>query len=196
MPRFVAAAIVLLATLAAAPPAPGPTAVPAKTAVRFHLTQPVSSNGNKSGTPFTFVLLDPIAVDGRTLVPSGATGAGTLLLAGHAGTSGHEGDLTLRLDSIATPDGHEILFNDQRLRINGLNRKIMAGLLGFIPYAGIGARFIRGEDVRIAARTPITTVLDRPAALVTRQPVALDPARGAQQPCVGTGCGDQLHADR
>jgi hypothetical protein len=196
MRRVLAAAILMLATATAALADPTVDLVPARTPVRFHLTQAVSSNQSKSGTSFTFVLLDPIVVGSTTLVPRGATGNGTLLLAGHAGSSGHEGDLTLRLDSIQTSDGRTIMFNDQRLRINGRNKKIMAGVLGFIPYAGIGARFIRGADVRIDPDTPIVTLLERAAPLAARQPVALEPPRGAQQTCVGTGCGDQLNSDR
>jgi hypothetical protein len=196
MRRVLTAAILMLATGTAALADPIVDAVPAQTPVRFHLTQAVSSNQSKSGTPFTFVLLDPIAVGATTLVPSGAIGDGTLVLAGHAGTSGHEGDLTLRLDSIRTSDGRRIRFDDQRLRINGHNKKIMAGVLGFIPYAGMGARFIRGADVRIDSDTPIVTRLERAATLDAGQPVALEPAGSAQQTCVGAGCGDQLNTDR
>ena len=94
-------------------------------------------------------MLDPVAVDGRTVIAAGATGHGTLLLAGHAGNSGHEGDLTLRLDVIPTVDNRQMVFADQRLRINGKNKKIMSGVLGVIPYAGFGARFIRGQAVVI-----------------------------------------------
>jgi hypothetical protein len=196
MRRVLAAAILMLATAGAAMADSGIDAVPAQTPVRFHLTETISSNQSKSGTPFTFVLLDPIVIGTTALVPSGATGTGTLVLAGHAGTSGHEGDLTLRLDTIQTSDGRTILFEDQQLRINGHNKKIMAGVLGFIPYAGLGARFIRGADVRIDPETPIVTMLEHPAPLDARQPVALEPASGAQQTCVGTGCGDQLNSDR
>jgi len=196
MRRVLAAAILMLATAGAAMADPIVDTIPAQTPVRFHLTEAISSNGSKSGTPFTFVLLDPIVAGTTTLVPSGATGSGTLILAGHAGSSGHEGDLTLRLDSIQTSDGRRIMFADQRLRINGHNKKIMAGVLGFIPYAGIGARFIRGADVRIDPDTPIVTLLERAAPLDARQPVALEPARSPQQTCVGAGCSDQLNPDR
>jgi hypothetical protein len=98
---------------------------------------------------------------------------GTLLLAGKAGTSGHEGDLTLRLDSIPTVSGRQLIFDDQRMRINGRNRKVVAGVLGFIPYAGLGARFIRGSEISLDPQTPLTTVLDRKA--VTLRPLPADP---------------------
>jgi hypothetical protein len=165
MQRFFAAGLLVLALTAEAPLALTVAEVPAKTTLRFHLTEPLSSDKSKTGMPFAFVLLDPIVVDGQTLVPSGASGSGTLLLAGHAGTSGHEGDLTLRLDSIQALDGRDVYFADQQLHIDGRNKKIMAGTLGFVPFAGIGARFIRGADIRIDPATPIETVLDRAAPL-------------------------------
>jgi hypothetical protein len=144
--------------------------LPAKTALRVHLTEALSSDHSRTGQHFSFVVLDPVAVDGRPLIARGAKGAGTVLLAGKAGTAGHEGDLTLRLDSVPTVGGHKLVFDDQRIRINGRNRKVMSGALGLIPWAGLGARFIRGSEIRIDPRTPITTVLDR--AAVTEGPFA------------------------
>jgi hypothetical protein len=179
--RYVLAAMILVMTMTAAAladpaPAPATAVVPAQTTVRFHLIDPVSSDKSTSGTPLRFALLDPIVVDGTTLAPAGTIGLGTLILAGHAGTSGHEGDLTLRLDTLPAADGRQITFDNQRIRINGRNKKILSGVLGFIPYAGLGARFIRGENVEIDPATPVETVLDRNAAVaapVPPNPVAL-----------------------
>src|ERR1700681_3149389 len=131
----------------AAPPSVG-TVAPAGTQVRFHLDAALSSAQNKTGERFSFILLEPITVDSRVLVPAGAQGVGTVLLAGHAGTSGHEGDLTLGLGSVRTVDGNRLAFADQRVEINGRNRKAASHLLGLIPFAGMGARFIRGNDSR------------------------------------------------
>ncbi|MBD5606476.1 MAG: hypothetical protein IAI48_15505, partial [Candidatus Eremiobacteraeota bacterium] len=91
-----------------------------------------------------------------------------------AGSQGHEGDLTLRLDSLHTADGRTFSFDDQRFEIDGRNRKIVSGLLGLVPYAGVGARFIRGSDVRVDPSTPIETVLLRSA---TSAVITLDPLR-------------------
>jgi hypothetical protein len=40
----------------------------------------------------------------------------------------------------------------------------MSGVLGFIPYAGLGAMFIKGSDISIDPATPIDTVLTQPTA--------------------------------
>ena len=142
--------------------------IPAQTHVRFHLLEPVSSSANRTGDAFRFALLEPITVDGRIVAPAGALGSGTVLLAGHAGAGGHEGDLTLRLDSVGGADHDEVNFRDQRLSINGRNRKIQSGVLEFVPFAGLGAHFIRGSESKIEPQTPIETVLAQPA-FITRE---------------------------
>src|ERR1700736_1541562 len=75
----------------AAESSPAPSApalspeVPPLTHVRFHLNAPLSSGKSKTGQPFAFTLLSPIRVDNGVVIQAGAQGAGTLLLAGHAG---------------------------------------------------------------------------------------------------------------
>lgn len=140
-------------------------AIPAGTRLTFHVLAPITSNASKTGQTFAFALLTPVVFGDRSIPADGTTGSGTIYLAGHAGSGGHEGDLTLRLDSLRTADGHVITFADQRFQINGRNRKVTAGVLGFVPYAGIGAHLIRGSDVRVDPTTPIETVLARSATI-------------------------------
>ncbi|MBD5655448.1 MAG: hypothetical protein IAI50_09785 [Candidatus Eremiobacteraeota bacterium] len=164
------AMLVALVTCTSAAADTAPQTVPAGTKIRFHLTAPVSSDRSRTGQTFGFVTIDPIVSGGSPVVAAGSSGSGTVYLAGHAGTSGHEGDLTLRLDSIPTTDGRFISFADQRFDINGRNRKIQSGVLGFVPFVGIGARFIRGSEVRVDADTPIDTVLLRDATIGSAPP--------------------------
>jgi hypothetical protein len=92
-------------------------------------------------------------------------GLGLVFLSGASGSNGHEGDLTIRPDSVRTPDGRVVTFDDQRIGINGRNRKIASTLLGFVPFAGIAAGYIRGSDIHIDDKTPIDTVLLHPATV-------------------------------
>jgi hypothetical protein len=140
--------------------------VPAGTHVRFHLAAPLSSNESKSGQSFGFVLTDAIEVDGRMIAAVGATGAGTLMLAGRAGNRGHEGDLTLRIDSVPTADGGKILFDNQTFEINGVNAKAASMAAGMIPFVGFFAQFIRGQEEHLGVNRIIETVLLRPADVV------------------------------
>jgi len=155
------------APAAASSPGTPAVAIPAGYRLRFHVDALISSNGSKTGQTFGFVLLDPIQVDGQVVAPSGAVGSGTVFLAGHAGNQGHEGDLTLRLDSLDAAADAGITFADQRFQINGRNRKAAATILGFVPYAGLGAMFIRGSDIRVDPSMPIETVLLRPATFAS-----------------------------
>ena len=192
---FVLAAVVLAAGFAPvtrvaadepqappAPPAPvvtaSPVAVPspaatttvvsgvaAGTRIRFHVDAPLSSATSKTGETFAFTLLDPVQTTGERVIPSGTKGSGTLLLSGHAGSGGHEGDLTLRLDTLDLGGGQTLHFDNQRFEINGRNRKAASSILGFVPIVGYAAMFMRGSDVRIDPSTPIETVLARPALI-------------------------------
>jgi hypothetical protein len=153
------------------------TIVPAGVHVRFHLDAPLSSMHSTTGQHFTFTLLDPITVGGSHIVNVGARGNGTVLLAGHAGAGGHEGDLTLRLDYVQTPGHNELAFNDARFEVNGTNHKIASGVLGFVPYAGLGAHFIRGREITIGTDTPVLFVSTRPATVMSEaDAVFLTPA--------------------
>ncbi len=146
---------------------PGPNVVPAHTHLRFHVLAPVSSASARTGEPFAFAMLDPVGVAGREVVARGAVGHGTVSLSGHAGSQGHEGDLTFRLDDVAAVDGRAVRFNDQRFKINGRNRKVAAGVLGFVPYVGLASMLIRGSDVHVDPAQPIETELARDAPIVS-----------------------------
>jgi len=180
------------ATGLAAQPAPSlnvaaPDTIPAGTRLRFHLTATVSSNESKSGQGFFFVMLEPVVVGGQTVIAAGETGTGTLVLAGRAGTSGHEGDLTLRLDSIPSADHKRLFaFADQRFEYNGRNQKITSAVLGFVPFVGVGSIFIRGANAHIEPSTPLETVLTRPATLVPLPATAPPPAPATTSARVGS----------
>ncbi len=139
--------------------------IPAGTRLRFHLNAPLASDRNKAGDTFSFSLLDPVVVDGHVLAAQGAVGTGTVLVSGHNGTLGHEGDLTLRLDSIRVSDAKTMRFADQQFEINGGNRKAESRILGLVPDAGIAALFMRGKEIHVDTTTPIQTLLLHPATI-------------------------------
>jgi hypothetical protein len=146
------------------------TTIPPGTRLRFHLTKPLASDRDKAGDAFSFALLDPVVVDGHVLAAQGAVGTGTVLVSGHNGTLGHEGDLTLRLDSIHVSDARTMRFADQQFEINGGNRKAESRILGLIPDAGIAALFMRGKEIHIDTTTAIQTVLLHPATITDSTP--------------------------
>jgi hypothetical protein len=133
--------------------------IPPGTKVRFHLSAPLGSDRNKAGDTFSFALLDPLMLNGQVLVAQGAVGSGTVLVSGHNGTLGHEGDLTLRLDSLQVSDAKTMRFADQQFEINGGNRKAESRILGLIPDVGVAAWFMRGKEIHVDTTMPIQTVL-------------------------------------
>lgn len=163
--RALAAAAILIAASGATLPDQKPQWIAAGTRVQFHLEAPVSSSESRTGQKFAFALITPIVLDGSVIPANGSTGSGTVVLAGHAGPNGHEGDLTLRLDTLQTPDGRVVTFADQRFEINGRNYKIATGVLGFTPFVGVAARIIRGKEISVDPATPIETVLLHPATI-------------------------------
>jgi hypothetical protein len=175
---FRACAVLALAaaTVAATNSAAQPARIPAGTQIRFHLTAPVSSNESKTGQAFGFALLDPVLVDGKVVAAIGATGGGTLLLAGPAGSKGHEGDLTLRIDSVAAVDGGKIVFDNQHFEVNGVNEKLASTVAGFIPFVGFFAQFMRGQDEHLKVSDAIQTTLLRPAIITPPPPICAPPS--------------------
>lgn len=168
-------AVALTPVLADPTPGMSNATIPSGTRLRFHLTAPLASDRNKAGDAFSFALLDPVVVDGQVLVARGALGTGTVLVSGHNGTLGHEGDLTLRLNGVRVSESKAVHFADQQFEVNGGNRKAESRILGIIPDAGIAALFMRGKEIHIDTTTPMQTVLLHPAA-ITDAPAAPAPS--------------------
>lgn len=147
-----AASVLATAVAASTIAVPTPVTLPSGTHLRFHLVRPLASDRSKAGQSFSFVLLGPVAVGGRVVVADGAVGTGTVILAGPAGASGHEGDLTLRLDQVPAVNGAAVAFCQQLLHINGRRK------------TGVFSVFARGSESRISTKTPIETVLTQPTA--------------------------------
>ena len=172
----VLAAMLVLAALAAAD-APTPTPIPAPatplpanvgapagTTIHFHTMTTLSSKTSKSGSSFIFAMSSPIMRNGKTLVATGATGNGTLVLAGPAGIKGHEGDLTLRLENVWTVKKHVLNLN-QTIAIDGRNIKAYTAALGFVPFVGAAGMLLHGQDITISPSQTITTVLKQDAII-------------------------------
>ncbi len=151
-------------------PIPGATSppgdlnrLPPGTKIVFHVVTPVSSDKSKNGDPFAFAIVEPVVVDGRTVIAAGASGTGTVILAGKSGNEGHEGDLTLRLDTATSVNGTTIAFDRQTFEVNGGNLRAESSGLGLVPFAGLGAFFIHGKNITLDDKTAVTTVLLHPA---------------------------------
>jgi hypothetical protein len=82
-------------------PKPQPIVIPTGTVVTVRTSQALSSKENKPGDTFLATLAQPLSVDGRPAIPSGATVSGTVVNAKAKGKIKGEGELSLALKSIS-----------------------------------------------------------------------------------------------
>ena len=83
-----------------APPPPKPKIVPAGTVIRVRLNDAIGSKTAQAGQTFTASVMDPIVVDGRTLIPAGATVAGEVTDAKSAGRFKGAAELAITIRSV------------------------------------------------------------------------------------------------
>jgi len=90
----------------ARPPAPRPQPIvlPAGTAIEITVDQSVSSKTNNAGDRFEASVAAPVVVNGKQVIPSGATASGTVTVAKSAGRFQGNAELALTLNSV-TVDG-------------------------------------------------------------------------------------------
>ncbi len=99
-------------------------ALPHGTPVRVMVTTEVTSRTAKPGDTFAIIVDSAVIQDGRTLIPAGTRGIGTVITARPAGIAGVNGQLTARLAaltlgnrSITLAGGIAITGASQRSRI-------------------------------------------------------------------------------
>ena len=86
------------------PPASALT-VPAGTWVTVRVNQPISSDHNQQGDPFTATLAQPIVANGRVIARRGQTVAGVVAEAQKAGRVKGTSRLALQLTELSLADG-------------------------------------------------------------------------------------------
>jgi hypothetical protein len=85
-------------------PRPQPIVLPAGTAIEITVDQSVSSKTNNAGDRFEASVAAPVVVNGKQVIPSGATASGTVTVAKSAGRFQGNAELALTLNSV-TVDG-------------------------------------------------------------------------------------------
>jgi hypothetical protein len=101
-----------------AAPAPQPLVVPAGTTLTVRLGESVGSKISSPGQSFSATLVSPVAVDGNTVIPAGASARGTVVDAKPLGRFKGGAFLELRLNSI-TVNGSE-----QRIKTSAVSRTL------------------------------------------------------------------------
>jgi len=132
--------------VAAPTPAAGAAAsvtIPALTPVVVEVMTDLSSKTSVAGQTFPLRLAVPIIVDGRVLVPAGATGEGEVLNAKHGGMSGSSGVLTLIAHDLKI-DGRSLRLRSMHIDQQGDDRTRTAAITTAL--VGVFGLFVKGGE--------------------------------------------------
>jgi hypothetical protein len=123
---------------AAAPaPAPQPVVVPAGTQLTVRLGEALGSKLSQTGQSFSATLATPVEVDGKTVIPSGASASGTVVEAKPLGRFKGAATLQLKLTSITVNGAECAIETSSVVRTEKGKGKRTAGMIG--GGAGLGA---------------------------------------------------------
>ncbi|GGY95916.1 hypothetical protein GCM10011614_08330 [Novosphingobium colocasiae] len=114
----------------------------------------LGSRISKTFDRFPIHLYEAIVIDGRTLVPAGASGWGEVVHAKKAGGSGAAGELVLAA-RVLTVDGRELHLRSLRLGGSGENHNQAATTLAAVAgLAGaVGGWLMKGSEVDVPSGT-------------------------------------------
>ena len=121
--------------------------VPEGTAVRLMVLRELTSRTAKSGDRFKLRVDEAIAVNGRTLVPIGATAWGEITTVEKNGALGKGGSLAARLLYIQLEDGNVPLTGDLRNKSSGNGTALGVAVLSFGLFGLLNA----GDSGRLKA---------------------------------------------
>lgn len=120
-----------------------------------------------AGNRFKLRVNQPIVVDGRTIVPIGATAFGTVLTAHDSGGLGKSGEMTTRLLHIQLGDAQIPLEGEQSAKGTG------AGSAGVaVLFTGVAGLFHRGNNAKIKAGEIVSGFIAEDVELDLSGPVA------------------------
>lgn len=102
----VLASVLLLAALAAAQ-----TSLPTGTAVKMKLETTLATFSSKAGDPFTARVTEPVVVDGKTVIPIGATVAGRVTKASEPRRIAGKPTIAIFPENLVLPNGDRFMLN-------------------------------------------------------------------------------------
>lgn len=172
------------------PPRISAIPIPAGTPVRLMILKEITSRTAVIGQRFKLRVNEPIFIDGKSLVPVGATAWGEIVSFDAAGAVGRGGKLGIRLLYVELPDGQLPLRGDAAHRGDGNGAGVAMAVIGFgllgLLTAGDSARFKGGEELTAyvdalpAAAPPVALTPPAPESSATTATPA--PLAGALTP--------------
>ena len=127
--------------------------VPAGTVITVRLGETLSSKTSEAGQTFTATLVNPIEVEGKSVIPAGATATGTVVAAHAAGKFKGASLLQIKLDSITVGGRAHNIETSSVARSEKGKGKRTAAMIGGGAGAGalIGALAGGGKGAAIGA---------------------------------------------
>jgi hypothetical protein len=154
------------------------------------LDNTLSTNYNRPGDEFSATVAQPVIIDGKTVIPQGATATGRITDLREAGRLKGRAQMRLELTSVAVADKSYDLVTGSSARLGKGHRKrnwysiggggaggaliggLAAGGKGVLIGGPIGAgagltyALLTGKkDLRVPAETPITFTLEEPVKI-------------------------------
>lgn len=183
-------AVVLAVSAATLPKRSVPTLVPESTVIHVVLDQAVASDQSRPGDHFEATVSEPVVVDGKTVIPKGASAEGLVIDSRRSGRLMGRARLQLALESVAV-DGQSYNVRTTSSSRSGGNHKkrdwawigggagggaligaLAAGgkgaLIGGPVGAGAGtavAYFTGKKDIHLRPETPLTFRLAKPVTI-------------------------------
>jgi hypothetical protein len=130
-----------------------PIVVPAGTVLTVRLGETLSSKSSEAGQSFSATVATPVEVEGRTVIPSGATASGTVVAAHAAGRFKGASLLQIKLDAITVNGRSHAIHTSSVERSAKGKGKRTAAMVGGGAGAGalIGALAGGGKGAAIGA---------------------------------------------
>ena len=118
--------------------------------VEIEIAEPISSRLRKRGEKFVLRLVEPLVLDGHTVLPAGTAGVGEIIHAASSGGGGKAGELLLAARYLEV-DGRQIPLRG--FRIGAAGKDHTQGALAASIAIGPFAQFIHGREIEIPTGT-------------------------------------------
>lgn len=127
------------------------------TEVKLRLKSSVSSASSQVDDPIFFEAVEPVVVEGVTVVEAGAEARGTIILAQSKRSFGRRGKLDLTIDAVRAVDGLNLRLRATK-SVKGKEKYGQAGVVTIL--AGPFGFFVKGKDVEIPGGTEYPIYID------------------------------------
>jgi opacity protein-like surface antigen len=142
--------------------------VPARTVLQIRLQQTISSFGSKQGTPISAVLIAPVEIDGKIVLPLNTELHGTLAQVRRVGLGfGSEtAFLDLKFDSITVPEGQPTPLIAQVSELNNSRETVdLQGKIHGIRATATASKIVSGFAISAASFDPMSQLFAASSAV-------------------------------